>query len=214
MSVRRLPTQPRLGFLASHNGTNMRAIVGACRDGSLNAVPGVLISNNRDSAAIAWACDNGLPYAHISSSTAGSESAADAAIAGTLMEHGTDLVVLAGYMRKLGPQTLAAFRNRILNVHPALLPKFGGQGMYGALVHEAVLKAGDRETGVTIHLVDDEYDHGPTITQSHVPVERDDTPATLAARVQAREQVLFPETLRRVIAGEIDLDCLNASGER
>ncbi len=203
-----LPARPRIGFLASHNGTNMRAVVAACRGGALQAEPALLISNNRDSTAIAWAQENNVPWAHISAKVTGSEEAADTAIADTLKRHGADLVVLAGYMRKLGPATLKAYHRRILNVHPALLPKFGGQGMYGAHVHEAVLKAGERETGVTIHLVDDEYDHGAVVAQASVPVEPADTAATLAARVQAREQTLYPETLRRIVAGEIDLDRL------
>lgn len=203
-----LPAVPRIAFLASHNGTNMRAIVAAMRGGALNAQPAVLISNNRDSTAIAWADENKVPWAHISAKVTGSDAAADAAIAETLKTHGADLVVLAGYMRKLGPATLAAYHRRILNVHPALLPKFGGQGMYGAHVHEAVIKAGERESGVTIHIVDDEYDHGAVVAQAPVPVEATDTAATLAARVMAREQTLYPETLRRIISGEIDLDRL------
>src|SRR6185503_10615466 len=104
--------------------------------------------------------------------------------------------------------TLRAYHNRILNVHPALLPKFGGQGMFGAHVHTAVLKAGERETGVTIHLVDDAYDHGPVVAQAAVPVEAGDTPETLAARVQAREQTLYPEVLARIFSGALDLDSL------
>ena len=201
-----LPARPSLAFLASHNGSNMRAIVAACRDGRLRASPVVLISNNGDSAAIAWAKQNRIPTAHISAKTAGSDNDADAAIAATLAQYGADLVVLAGYMRKLGPETLGAFERRILNVHPALLPKFGGQGMYGRRVHEVVLASGDKETGATIHLVDGEYDHGPVVAQARVLVESGDTPDTLAARVQAKEQELFPETLKRIIAREINLD--------
>lgn len=203
-----LPARPSIAFLASHNGTNMRAIVAACREGRLRADAVALISNNGDSAAMAWAKQNRIPAVHISAKTAGSEAAADDAIAATLAQYGADLVVLAGYMRKLGPETLGSFPRRILNVHPALLPKFGGQGMYGHHVHDAVLKAGDKVTGATIHLVDDEYDHGPVVAQGRVPVEEGDTPETLAARVQAEEQKLYPETLRRIIAREIDLDKL------
>lgn len=201
-----LPAQPRLAFLASHNGTAMRAIVTACMAGTLDARPVLLVSNNRDSAAVAWAEANGLSWAHVSARREGSEAAADAAVARALRDGGADLVVLAGYMRKLGPATLAAFPRRILNVHPALLPKFGGKGMYGRHVHEAVLAAGERETGATIHIVDGDYDRGPVIAQATVPVAPGDTPETLAARVQAREQTLFPETLRRIVTGEIDLD--------
>lgn len=184
----------------------MRAVVAACRAGRLNAAPALLISNNRDSAALQWAADNGLAHLHISAKSTGSEEAADAAIAEALAARRVGLVILAGYMRKLGPRTLAAFHRRILNAHPALLPKFGGQGMYGLHVHTAVLAAGAAETGVTIHLVDDVYDHGGVLAQAKVPVRQGDTAETLAARVQAEEQRLFPEVLRRIVAGEIDLD--------
>jgi phosphoribosylglycinamide formyltransferase-1 len=200
-----LPARPRIGFLASHSGTNMRAIVKSAREGFLAAIPAVAISNNRDSAALVWARENLVPAVHLSSATTDD---VDGAIAECLEEHLVDLVVLAGYMRKLGPKTIAAFKHRILNVHPALLPKFGGQGMYGNHVYEAVLKAGEKETGATIHLVDDEYDHGAVVAQARVPLEADDTVASLTARVQTCEQALFPDTLRRIIAREIDLDAL------
>ncbi len=200
------PSPLRLGFLASHNGTNMRAVVAACRDGRLAAMPVLLISNNRDSAALQWAADNGVSALHVSAKTAGSDAAADGAIADALRAHKVDVVILAGYMRKLGPQTLAAFPRRILNAHPALLPKFGGQGMYGAHVHTAVLAAGEAETGVTIHLVDEVYDHGAVLAQVPVPVVPGDTVESLAARVQAREQALFPAVLQRIVANEINLD--------
>lgn len=198
--------RPNVAFLASHNGSNMRAIVAACRSGLLNVNPVVIISNNAGSGAVDWARDNGLPSFHISATSEGTEAAADAAIAATLSRYNTDFVVMAGYMRKLGSETLAAFAGRILNVHPALLPKYGGKGMYGRFVHEAVLKSGDAETGVTIHLVDGEYDHGPVVVQVPVSVQSGDTVETLTARVQAKEQELFPETLRRIVSGEIDLD--------
>src|SRR6185503_1027215 len=128
----------------------------------------------REASAMAWAAANGLAAEHISATVRGSEDAADAAIAARLKHHRVDLVILAGYMRKLGPATLRAYHNRILNVHPALLPKFGGQGMFAAHVHTAMLKAGERETGVTIHLVDDAYDHGPVVAHAAAPVEAGD----------------------------------------
>ncbi|MSO98203.1 MAG: phosphoribosylglycinamide formyltransferase [Rhodospirillaceae bacterium] len=203
-----LPQCPRLAFLASHNGTNMRAIVAACRMGRLNAEPALLISNNRDCGAIAWADLQDIPWQHLSATKLGSEAAVDDAMARELKAANVDLIVLAGYMRKLGPKTLAAFSKRILNVHPALLPKFGGQGMYGKHVHEAVLKSGDKTTGVTIHIVDGEYDHGPIVAQAEVPVAVGDSPDTLAARVQAKEQELYPQVLKKIFSGEIDLDKL------
>ena len=117
-----------------------------------------------------------------------------------------DVVVVCAFGALIKEELLAA--HRILNVHPALLPKFGGHGMYGAHVHTAVLKAGETESGVTIHLVDDAYDHGAVVAQTSVPVHAGDTPETLAARVQAREQTLYPEVLARIFSGEIDLDRL------
>lgn len=186
----------------------MRAIVAACRQGRLNAEPALLISNNKDCGAIAWAELQGLAWQHLSATKVGSEHALDVAMTDALKAAHVDLIILAGYMRKLGPNILAAFSKRILNVHPALLPKFGGQGMYGKHVHEAVLKSGDRVTGATIHIVDGEYDHGPVVIHGEVNVEPGDTPETLSARVQAKEQELYPLVLQKIVKGEIDLDSL------
>lgn len=190
----------KLGFLASHSGSSMRAIVQAIADGALDAQPRIVISNNADSAALAFARDYGVAVRHISGRTAGSAEAADRAIADALTEAGVTLLILSGYLRPVGPETLARFSGRILNIHPALLPAYGGQGMFGRQVHEAVIASGDRETGATIHLVDGEYDHGQVISQRRVPVEPGDTPETLAARVMAVEPGLFVGTLRDIVA--------------
>jgi len=112
-------------------------------------------------------------------------------------------------MKKLGPKTLAHFRGRILNIHPALLPKHGGKGMYGIRVHESVIAAGETESGVTVHLVTEEYDRGPILAQVRVPVMPGDTPETLAERVLVQEHILYPATLQRIATGEIVL-----SGEK
>jgi phosphoribosylglycinamide formyltransferase-1 len=111
-------------------------------------------------------------------------------------------------MRKIGPKVLSAFSNRILNIHPALLPKYGGQGMYGHHVHEAVVANRESESGVTVHLVDGEYDTGPIVAQATVPVLPADTPDDVAARVLVQEHLFFSETLIRIVSGEIDLDAL------
>lgn len=195
----------KIGFLASHYGSNMQAVIDACKSGQLQAVPCVVISNNSKAEALARAQREGIPHYHLSAVTHPSAEALDTAIWQTLVTHGTDLVVLAGYMRKLGSQTLAAYRGRIINIHPALLPKFGGAGMYGAHVHEAVLAAGEKETGVTIHVVDGEYDHGPILAQSRVPVLPGDTVTTLAQRVLEREHCFLVETLQNIIAGNLVL---------
>ncbi len=115
-------------------------------------------------------------------------------------------VVLAGYLRKIPPEVVAAYRGRILNIHPALLPRFGGAGMYGERVHGAVLEAGESESGATVHIVDEEYDHGPVVAQRRVPVEPGDTPETLAARVLAVEHELLPEVVAAAAEGRIRIE--------
>jgi phosphoribosylglycinamide formyltransferase-1 len=203
------PLRPlRLAFFASHNGSGMRAIVEACQAGRLAATPCLLISNNPDCGAIDWAAACGLPVRHMSSRTHGSPEALDQAIAAALGDAGVSLVVLSGYMRKLGPATVARYRGRILNVHPALLPRHGGQGMYGDRVHAAVLAAGDTISGATVHLVDAAYDTGPAFMQRTVPVLPDDTVASLATRVRAQEQRLLVEALDRIARSTIDLDLI------
>lgn len=190
----------KLGFLASHSGSSMRAIVGAIGTGTLAAEARLVISNNGDSAALTWAREQGVPALHLSGKTEGSIAAADRAIVTAMDEAGVNLLVLSGYLRPVGPETLARFRGRILNIHPALLPDYGGQGMYGRFVHEAVIASGDRQSGATIHVVDGEYDHGPVVGQRRVQVEPGDTPETLAARVMAVEPAFFVETLREISA--------------
>jgi phosphoribosylglycinamide formyltransferase 1 len=183
----------------------MRAIVAATASGALRATPVVVISNNADSEALAFARQQGIATHHLSARVCGDEVLADQAIAETLDQAGVELVILSGYMRKLGPVTLARFRDRILNIHPALLPKHGGQGMYGARVHAAVVAAGERESGATIHLVDGEYDHGATLAQARVPVLPGDTAADVEAKVRAVEPGLYVDTLAAILAGRISL---------
>ena len=184
----------------------MQAVVDACREGRLNAEPRVVISNNSRSMALHRAANAGIPRYHVSTVTHPDDDARDRAIVDILERHGVDLVVLGGYMRELGPETIARYRDRIVNVHPALLPKFGGRGFYGLAVHEAVLASGDSVTGATIHLVDEQLDHGPVLARRKVAVEEGDTPETLAERVLAVEHSLYVDTLQRIASGEIDLD--------
>ena len=198
----------RIGALASGGGSNLQAVIDAIADGRLDAEIVLAISNNSRSPALERARAAGIPAAHLSGATHPDPDALDAAIADALANRGVRLVAMAGYMKKLGPRTLGRFPNRVVNIHPSLLPKFGGRGMYGGRVHAAVLAAGERETGVTVHLANGEYDRGPVIAQSKLPVRADDTPATLAARVLEREHLFYPEILRRVADGEIDLDAL------
>ncbi len=193
----------RLAFLASNNGSSMRAIVAAIRAGALDATPVLVVSNKAASGALAYAREQGLPARCIP--TLPDPVAADAALCAALKDARADLVVLSGYLRKLGPQTLAAFENKILNVHPSLLPAFGGEGMYGRRVHEAAAAAGVTHSGATIHIVDALYDHGPIIAQRETALAPGDDAATIERKVTAIEPALYIDTLRDIIAGKIDL---------
>jgi phosphoribosylglycinamide formyltransferase 1 len=199
----------KLGFLASHGGSSMKAILDAIADGKLRASAAVVISNNADAPALAYAGALGVPTYHLSETRLGGAATADRAIAETLAARGAELVVLSGYLRKVGPLTLARYRGRILNIHPGPLPRYGGPGMYGRHVHEAVIAAGERMSGITIHIVDGEYDHGPVIARRDVAVVPGDTAAGLAVRVQALEPPFFVETLCRIAAGELTLEGLD-----
>lgn len=183
----------------------MQAIIDACKAGLLPAQPEVVISNNGDSGALARARSEGIAAVHLGGSTYPDPDVLDRKIAETLQEHGVELVILAGYMKKIGNHVLAAYPGRILNIHPALLPKYGGKGMYGMRVHEAVIANGDNESGVTIHVVDGQYDKGPIVAQRKVAVDATDTAETLARKVLAVEHELYVHTLGRILAGEIKL---------
>jgi phosphoribosylglycinamide formyltransferase-1 len=196
----------RLGFLASHGGSNVQAILDAIRAGRLPAAPRLVISNNSQAQVLARAAAAGVPALHLSSATHPDIEALDRALLAALQEAGVNLVILAGYMKKLGAPVLAAYRGRVLNIHPALLPRHGGQGMFGMHVHRAVIAAHEAESGATVHIVDEEYDRGPILAQVRVPVLPLDTPDTLAARVLATEHRLYPDTLRRIALDEIRLD--------
>jgi phosphoribosylglycinamide formyltransferase-1 len=203
----------RIGILASHEGTTLQAVLDAVAEGRIQARVAVVISNNSDSGALRRAQASGVPGVHLSSSTHSHPDQLDRAILETLTGAQVDVVLLAGYLKKLGPGVLEAYRGRILNTHPALLPKFGGTGMYGSRVHEAVLASGDRETGVTVHLVDADYDTGPVLAQCRVPVLPGDSLTELAARVQAREREFVVETLVKFAEGTLSVGC-DVSGRK
>ncbi len=196
----------KLGVLASGGGTNLQAIIDRISTGELPVELRAVISNNSKSGALERARHHGIPAIHLSSYHHPAEEELDKAIVGALRQHKVELVAFAGYMKKRGPAFLEAFTNRVLNIHPALLPRFGGSGMYGVRVHEAVLRSGDPISGCTVHLVDEEYDHGPILAQRYVPVLPHDTPESLAARVLEQEHQLYPEVLLRIAVGDIDLD--------
>jgi phosphoribosylglycinamide formyltransferase-1 len=172
----------------------MAAIIRACQSGELPASVDVVIAPKEDIGAVETARSLGVPVAIVPPEV---EDYAEALLAAL---KGCDVVCLAGYLRLLPETVLRAFPGRILNVHPALLPKFGGKGMYGMKVHEAVLEAGEKESGATIHLVDGHYDEGDILLQRRCPVLPDDTPETLAARVLVEEHKAYVEAIRRILA--------------
>lgn len=193
----------RLGFLASKNGSSLRAVVAALEAGALDAEARIVISNNRTAPALAFAEEHGVPSLCIP--TQGDADAADARLAEALDAAGVELVVLSGYLRRLGPRTLGRYRNRVLNIHPGPLPQFGGEGMYGRRVHEAVIASGVAESGIAIHLVDEEYDRGPILARRAVPLAPDETVDSLEARVTSLEPGFFVDTLQQIARGELIL---------
>lgn len=186
----------RIGFLASGNGSNMQAIIRACKKGKLSALPCVVISNNPKAFALERAKKESIPAYVLN---------LDAAIVQTLKEFRVDIVVLVGYLQLLGKKTTSFYKNRILNIHPSLLPKFGGKGMYGQHVHKAVIAKREKWSGATVHVVDDLFDHGKILAQKKVRVLSTDTPESLAKKVLRKEHTLFVEVLQKISSGEIDL---------
>jgi formyltetrahydrofolate-dependent phosphoribosylglycinamide formyltransferase len=187
----------RVAVLVSGDGSNLQAILDAQKSERLPGIEVVLVlSSKADAYALIRARKSGIETAVMERKAFSSEEAAQAAVLEKLEQSRIDVVCLAGYMRKLGTGIVRRFRGRILNIHPALLPKFGGPGMYGSHVHEAVLAAHEKESGCSVHVVDEEYDHGPVLAQSKVPVLPNDTVETLAARVLKEEHLLYPKTLR------------------
>jgi len=176
----------RVAVLVSGGGTNLQSLLDALHDSPLARVARV-ISSRPDAGALDRARRAGVPI------TVLRDPADDAELHSALGD--AQLVVLAGYLKLIPASIVARFRRRMINVHPALLPDFGGAGMYGKRVHEAVLASGAKESGATVHYVDEAFDRGPIIAQERVPVQRDDTPETLAARVLEAEHRLLPKVI-------------------
>lgn len=186
----------QLGVLASGRGSNFEAILRHIEAGKLWADVRVLVSSRKTAGALEVAGAHGIPALAVSRKDFPTDEAFDENLLEIFRKHHVDFLILAGYLRLLTPVLIHPFKNKILNIHPALLPSFGGKGMYGHRVHEAVLEYGCRVSGVTVHLVDESYDSGPIVVQRCVPVENDDTPDTLAARVLEQEHKIFPEALQ------------------
>jgi phosphoribosylglycinamide formyltransferase-1 len=195
----------RIAVLASGAGTTLQAVIDACEARLLDASVVLVISNNSDSGALHRARAHSLPHAHLSGVTHPVPAELDGAIRAAIEAVRPDVVLLAGYMKKLGPATLRAFEGRVINTHPSLLPRHGGKGMYGSRVHAAVIAAGETESGVSVHLVDADYDTGRVLAQRRVPVEPGDDAEQLADRVQSVERPFLIEVLGQIASGEIRL---------
>lgn len=193
----------RIAVCASGEGSNFEAIVSASRKGELDAEVVGLIVNRPGAGSVSRAQRLGVSVAVLPRKAFTTFDEWDQAISKQLVDWGTSWVALAGYLALIGPQVLASFSSRVVNTHPSLLPKFGGAGMYGEKVHDAVLRAGETQTGVSIHLVDKEYDRGRILWQEPIPVLPDDTVESLSARVKAFENQVYPRILNELVTGRI-----------
>src|SRR6185436_5401503 len=194
----------RLGVLLSGSGRTLQNLIDRIEDGSLPARIEVVVSSHPDVKGLDRARKAHIPAATVNWKSF-TEKTFSEAVTAELDKYPLDLIIMAGFIRRyLFPKK---YEGRILNIHPALLPDFGGKGYYGHFVHEAVLKSDAKESGCTVHFVDLQYDHGPTILQKRVPVLPGDTPETLADRVFHAECEAYPEAIRRVVAGRGAVTC-------
>jgi phosphoribosylglycinamide formyltransferase-1 len=196
----------RIAVLASGGGSNFQALADACADGTINGEIVVLVSNKRHAYAITRARSMKIETLVFDPAQFNSRTVHCAKIAKALNERNVELVCLAGYLLKVEACMIRAFPNRILNIHPALLPKYGGKGMYGRHVHEAVIAAGEKDSGCSVHLVNEVFDEGPVLAQTKVPVMAGDTPEMLAERILPHEHKLYVSVVKDICAGKIDLD--------
>jgi len=184
----------RLAFLISGAGTTLQNFIDRIARGELDATVAVVVSSRADAYGLERARAAGIPTAVVPRKEYPDVDRFNDALHEELARHEFDLILMAGFLSPF--QLRGRYEGKVLNVHPALIPAFSGKGFYGRKVHEAVLASGVRVTGCTVHFADDQYDHGPIILQGVVPVLDEDTPETLAARVQALERELYPQAVR------------------
>lgn len=199
-------TKIRIGVLASGRGSNLQSIIDACKDGYIPGEVVCVISDKADAFALERARREGIPAIFLDPTKYESREEYDGRLVEILNEHKVDLVCLAGFMRILTPRFIDAFRNRIMNIHPALIPAFCGKGMYGLRVHKAVLDFGVKVTGCTVHFVTEEVDLGPIIIQIPVMVREDDTPESLSERVLKREHRAYPRAIKLFAEGRLRIE--------
>lgn len=195
----------QLGVFASGRGSNFKSILKEIKGGRLDADIKLLITNNKDAGVLKIASLNSIHCAVMKRSDFKMREDFITKMLTVLKSRGVEFIVLAGYMKKIPPEVISKYKHRILNIHPALLPCFGGRGMYGTNVHRAVLESGCKLTGVTVHLVDNQYDHGPIVNQKSIPVKNNDTAEKLAARVLKGEHEIYPQTIQLFAEGRVKI---------
>ncbi len=195
-----------IAVFASGRGSNFHAILNAIHEGRLPARVTLLVSNNSNAGALELARSQNIPAVHVSQKQFASLEAYAQRLLALLNEHAVDMIALAGYMKRVPSAVVTWFKNKILNIHPALLPDFGGTGMYGMHVHKAVIASGAKKTGATVHIVDEEYDRGPILLQKSVDVLPDDTPETLAAKVLKIEHEIYSQALSAYANGRVHIE--------
>ncbi|HBB02489.1 MAG: phosphoribosylglycinamide formyltransferase, phosphoribosylglycinamide formyltransferase 1 [Candidatus Peregrinibacteria bacterium GW2011_GWF2_38_29] len=196
----------KFGVLASTKGTDLQAIIDEMKNGNMPGIElAVVVSNKADAYALERAKSQGFNTVFIDPKGLTREQY-DEKLGEVLKENGVELVCLIGYMKILTPVFVKAFLGKIVNVHPALIPKFSGKNFFGANVHEAVLAAHETETGCTFHFVTEEVDGGPIILQKKVAVDSSDTPDSLKEKVQTLEKKYYPEIIRQFAAGKFSLE--------
>lgn len=186
-----------LVVFASGSGSNFQSIIEAISQGKLDAKIVGFISNKKSAYSVERAKENNIPVLIISPSEFNTEIAYSNIVLNQLQDWKAEVLILAGYLRKIPEEIITAFSNNILNIHPSLLPKYGGKGFYGLKVHEAVITNKEIESGCTVHIVTEEYDEGKILGQSRVKVSPTDTPSELAAKVLKKEHELFPLIIKK-----------------
>lgn len=205
----------RIAVFASGRGSNLRAIVDAIEAGTIpDSRVFLVISNNSNAGALELARARHIDAVHLSRQHFDSDAAFNEAMLAHLRKRDINLIALAGYMKKLDSHILNEYSHQVINIHPALLPDFGGQGMYGMRVHESVIATKSPRSGATVHLVTDEYDRGPVLMQRSVNVDPTDTPELLAEKILRVEHELYPEVIRMIATGELRLPGLDLGGRR
>lgn len=193
----------KIAILASGNGSNFEALVDAAKLGVLTADIVGLICNKPGALVLERANRLGVPNSVFEAKTYPDSAAWNRDMAVKLAQWQAEWVVLAGFTGLIGPALLEKFPSRVVNSHPSLLPKYGGKGMYGLRVHAAVIAGGEKESGISIHLLNERFDEGPIVAQTRVPVHAGDTADSLAERVKAAERTFYPRVLQELVTGRI-----------